>query len=179
MYWYCTCIPRLLWITGSLKYLLLQSWSLSYLEATDWVSFYSVLWYGLKCKIPTCESQCYFDRTTTTRVILIGEFLFHNYNFRIPTFFSRNFSNVHIFLGFFSKYIREITELDFFASGEFHEWIVTERLHIYIDTCIQSLLLCLPSDNVQHIYIYISNHCFRANFQSSIFSWFCFQIREV
>ena len=51
------------------------------------------------------------------RVLLIGEFFFFPIFF---FFFSRNLSIFHIFLIFFPKFVK-LNELDFFASGEFHE----------------------------------------------------------
>ena len=50
----------------------------------------------------------------------LGSFLSESFFSNISTFFSRNFSIFLTFLVFFSKYVK-FNDLDFSASGEFHE----------------------------------------------------------
>ena len=69
-----------------------------------------------------------------------GSFLSESFFPNFSTFFSRDLSIFHIFLIFFSNCVK-FNKLDFIASGEFHVYIVTERLRIliYISNYFQTL----------------------------------------
>ena len=73
---------------------------------------------GVMGTFETIETNTNYTRLEL-RVILIGDLSESVFSI-ISTFFPRNFPILHIFLIFFPEYVK-FNELDFFASGEFHE----------------------------------------------------------
>ena len=68
-----------------------------------------------------------------------GSFLFESFFPKLSTFVSLNFSMFHIFLFFFSNNYWNGNDLDFFASGEFHETWQNASVNWYISPIISKL----------------------------------------